>query len=233
MQQHINRHSNRYTFPLLLIALLATIVFISISAFIHPSEGHPIDEIALNWFGPSYPQAMIHLMQGISYFGSGEVIMILTGLTVGWLWIRHKAVRQALLFIVVMGGGVLLNLLLKFGFQRGRPDEVHYFDFFGSTLEMISYSYPSGHAMRAFLFFGCMIYLIRSRILHKRLNTVLSLLCLAFIALIGLSRIILEAHFPSDILAAFAVSLAWLTLCMAFFRQERVEKSIPRLNHRD
>ena len=127
---------------------------------------------------------------------------------------------------------VLLNLGLKFSFQQGRPDDVSHLEIFGYTLEWVSYSFPSGHAMRAFLFFGLMIYIVWSFVQNQLIRHIFHLLFALLILLIGMSRVILEAHFPSDIFAAFIISLAWLTLCIAVFQMIQNKKEQEQKNYK-
>ncbi|WP_160112578.1 phosphatase PAP2 family protein [Salicibibacter kimchii] len=202
---------------LLLISISSTVMFTLIAISANQYTASFIDTEISNWFSVVenvFPQ----VMSWISFFGSGEVLMILTALLMLWLSLKKKAYAQTLFVAVVMGGGVLLNLGLKFLFQRGRPEDSSYFEVFGYTFEWVSYSFPSGHAMRAFLFWALIIHLIWLYVRHTRTKIIFSLLFVLLILFIGSSRVLLDAHFPTDILAAFAISLAWLTLCLAGFR---------------
>lgn len=111
-------------------------------------------------------------------------------------------------------GGIILNFLLKILFQRERPGEMSVIEIFGYSLEMSSYSFPSGHTMRIVLFFffimyiGC--YFIKNTPVKISIIVAMSLLTVSVL----LSRIIVGAHFPSDILAAVAVSISWFYFCL-------------------
>lgn len=158
------------------------------------------------------------LMKAASYLGSTEVLMIATLVILLWLWMRKMRVH-AWLFLFVMGGGVIFNLLLKFSIQRARPgDESHVLQLFGAQFDIISYSFPSGHAMRAFLFYGFLIYLATIWIRHRLLKGIVVIGSAASILFTGLSRVALEAHYLSDIVAAYAASLFWLSVCILVFR---------------
>lgn len=99
----------------------------------------------------------------------------------------------------------VLNFLLKLLFMRDRPYELMIIDEGG-------YSFPSGHAMAAFGFYGFIIYLLWHFNLAKSAKIIFSVLLGALIILIGVSRIYLGVHYASDVLAGYMVSLAYLIL---------------------
>lgn len=202
---------------LLLISISATVMFTFIAISANQHTASVLDAAIRNWF-PGIGNDLSEVMSWISFLGSGEVLMIFTALLMLWLGLKKKAYAQSLFVAAVMGGGVLLNLALKFLFQRGRPEDSSYFEIFGYTFEWVSYSFPSGHAMRAFLFWALIIYLIWLYVRQTRAKIIFSLLFVLLILFIGSSRVMLDAHFPTDILAAFAISLAWFTLCLAGFQ---------------
>ncbi len=110
-------------------------------------------------------------------------------------------------FLVSVFGGILLNWLLKFAFQRERPQlDDPIFSFTG-------YSFPSGHTMTATVLYGALAALLVShteRWLHRFLIVLAAGL---IILLVGFSRIYLGAHYLTDVIGAMAEGLAWLSLC--------------------
>jgi undecaprenyl-diphosphatase len=98
----------------------------------------------------------------------------------------------------------ILNTLLKEIFRRSRPELEH-------LLVVHGYSFPSGHAMISMGFYG-MLFVIWAIERHQRLSGVaLPVLCgIVFIVLVGLSRIMLGVHFPTDVFTGFAAGLAWI-----------------------
>lgn len=167
------------------------------------------------------------VMTWISFLGAGELLMILTILAGLWIWIQQKSLRTTIFLFFVMGSGVLLNAGLKFYFQRGRPEDIRYLDFFGQSFELLSYSFPSGHAMRSFLFFGCLLYLIGTFVQYKIIKHTLITLLSLLILFIGISRIVLDAHYPTDIIGAYAVSLSWLICCASVFEFINRQRNMP------
>lgn len=113
--------------------------------------------------------------------------------------------RGAILVIVTMAGAGLLDTLLKLSFGRARPTP-----FFDYPLP-VSASFPSGHALFAASFFGGLAVLISHRVRHRLARVLVWALALALITLVGASRVYLGVHYPSDVLAGYAIAVVWVT----------------------
>ena len=83
-----------------------------------------------------------------------------------------------------------------------------------ALIEQGGYSFPSGHSMMAFAFYGFIIYLINKSNMAKKKKIVITTLLSILILLIGVSRIYLGVHFASDVLGGFILSLIHLILFM-------------------
>jgi undecaprenyl-diphosphatase len=117
-----------------------------------------------------------------------------------WYWILTLA--------LAVGGGLVLNVLLKHVYERARP----VFD--TPLVELMSYSFPSGHTAGAVVFYGVLAAFLVSRVYDWRLRAVIVIGAIVAVALVGFSRIYLGAHYLSDVLAAACSSTAWLVLCL-------------------
>lgn len=122
------------------------------------------------------------------------------------LW-RRKLYWLAALWLSVFGG-MLLNILLKYVFHRARP---HFDD---PILTLTSYSFPSGHTMMATVLYGAIAAYLVAKMPDWWWRLLVIFLAMSLIALVGFSRIYLGAHYLSDVLAAMAEGLAWLSLCL-------------------
>lgn len=105
-------------------------------------------------------------------------------------------------------GGMGLNSLLKYTFQRPRP----YFD--DPILSLTGYSFPSGHTMTATVLYAVLAAYLVAHTKHFAWRLVVVLAASVLIATVGFSRIYLGAHYLSDVLGALAEGLAWLSLCL-------------------
>ncbi|HET8752830.1 MAG TPA: phosphatase PAP2 family protein [Salinimicrobium sp.] len=118
-----------------------------------------------------------------------------------------KFIFQLLAVIIVSG---LSNLALKEVINRARPTIEHLV-----TVETLSY--PSGHAMSAMSFYGFLIYLAFHIKMSRWLRGFLCVLFLFLILSIGISRIYLGVHFPSDVAGGFLAGLIWVAFCIVLF----------------
>lgn len=100
---------------------------------------------------------------------------------------------------------VLINQLLKNIIMRPRPDHMR-------LIKESGYSYPSGHSMISIAVYGFLIYYVYHKIKNKKLKIFLIILLTSLIVLIGLSRIYVGVHYPSDVLGGYVLSLLVLLL---------------------
>ena len=132
------------------------------------------------------------------------------------LWIK-RAWRRLVTLGVCVGGGLVLNVLMKLAFHRARPvfDE--------PLLTLSSYSFPSGHVAGSTIFYGLVVAWLFTRTARWRRRMLAIVGALAMIVLVAFSRMYLGVHYLSDVGAAFAEGIAWLAICLsalaAFWRR--------------
>jgi membrane-associated phospholipid phosphatase len=173
-------------------------------------EGDPIvllDHQIAGWFRQHATAAFIQVMHTVTYFGSARWIVPVTIAAVAVMLWKRTWYRAILTLLVVPCGG-LLNLLLKAAFQRQRPILEH------PLVALQSFSFPSGHTMGATLLYGLAAVLAFHWVRTWRGRIYVVAAASACILLVGFSRIALRAHFLSDVLAAIAAGLAWLAICV-------------------
>ncbi|MEC5163820.1 MULTISPECIES: phosphatase PAP2 family protein [unclassified Janthinobacterium] len=161
------------------------------------------------WFNRHAIGWVTRVMVVVTHLHSVAGIVVLTALLALYFH-RQKARFWLLTLLVAMPGVMVLNVLLKYTYLRARPSfEEPVFD-----LALSSYSFPSGHTATATLLYALLgAYLVcRTPKWGARLAIVLAAALMA--ALVGLSRVYLGAHYPSDVLAAMAESCGWLAVCI-------------------
>ena len=136
------------------------------------------------------------------------LIICLMALGLAVYFYRHKARHWLLALVLVVPGGLLLNVMLKYIFRRARPS------FDDPLLTLATYSFPSGHTAGAALLYGFVAaYLVtNARSLALRIGAV-AVAC-TMVALVGLSRMVLGAHYLSDVVAGTLEALCWLAICI-------------------
>ena len=123
------------------------------------------------------------------------------------LYIKWK--REALIFLITNAGELILNVSLKAFYQRARPDAL--VDYALPP----SYSFPSGHALGSFCFLGILAWLMAANVKTTRSRSIIYLSAALITLAIGLSRIYLGVHYPSDVVAGYVVGGVW-TLTVVF-----------------
>lgn len=137
----------------------------------------------------------------ITNLGSSIFLIITT--IILFILIRNKKVGIFITLNLLITTG--LNTLLKYIIQRPRPTEFR-------LIEENGYSFPSGHTMVSMTFYGLLIYLIYKNIKNNYLKWSLISILILLICLIGISRIYLGVHYPSDVIAGFFVASSYLIL---------------------
>ncbi len=155
---------------------------------------------------PIGPPWLEGAVRDITSLGSASVLVLITTAAILYLLLIRRPGTALLVFVAVAGGQVLSSLL-KFGIDRPRPELVSH------LVNETSLSFPSGHAMLSavtYLTLGS----LAARFLHGRATKiyVLSLAVLVTV-LVGVSRIYLGVHWPSDVLAGWCAGFAWAMLC--------------------
>lgn len=143
------------------------------------------------------------LMETASFLGSTLFLMAL-GVIMTIIFIFAKRRRAIALFGITMAGAIVLNFALKNAFHRPRPQP-----FFNVTLPT-SYSFPSGHALFSVCFYGGLAWILTRWCQNRILSTAIWVTTIFLIFLIGLSRIYLGVHYPSDVVAGYAAAFVWV-----------------------
>lgn len=145
------------------------------------------------------------VMWAASVFAAPRNLMPL-GIVAAFVFFLRGWRRGAVLVLVTLVGAGLLDVGLKALFARARPEA--FFDYYPSPS---SYSFPSGHALVATCFFGGIAVLLTHRLESRVTQLLVWLVAIGLIALVGVSRIYLGVHYPTDVLGGFAVGVIWVT----------------------
>ncbi|MBP2305708.1 phosphatase PAP2 family protein [Azospirillum melinis] len=160
----------------------------------------------LNPDQPGGPWWLARVARDITSLGSTTILAILTVATLGFLLLLHKR-AAALLVLVSVGGGGMLSTVLKMLFDRARPDLVPHGD------EVISASFPSGHAMQSAVVYLTLGALLTQFVEGRRTKAYLLTWAMVLTLIIGSSRVYLGVHWPTDVLAGWSVGAAWAAFC--------------------
>ena len=190
----------------LLTFFVSLLSFISLYLLLYFNFLNEFDEQVSSAFVPLRSPFGTKIMKFVSEVGDtfGYLfIIILTSMILFFKKVWKLAIQGILILIIASG----LNILLKGLVARPRPfdDPLVYASF---------YSFPSGHAMSAMVFYGFLIHIVFSLEIKSWLKYVFTLIFVCFSFVIGLSRIYLGVHYASDILGGYFAGLIWLMFCL-------------------
>jgi undecaprenyl-diphosphatase len=170
---------------------------------------------AMPW-GPPWVQEMA---RDITALGGVAVLTLMTLAVIGYLLLSGKRHAAVAVFTAV-AGGLILSTLLKLGFSRPRPDLVPH----GAVV--YTASFPSGHSMMAavtYLTLGALLARVEASIAMK---IYLVTVAVVLTVLVGVSRVYLGVHWPTDVAAGWAVGAAWALLCSLVMRRLQREGKV-------
>jgi undecaprenyl-diphosphatase len=193
----------------LLLAALSLWLFAAIAYGILATESFTFDKEILLALRELHGPVLDIVMLSFTYIGEPAVLLVVC-LCLG-IWLLYRGQRsEATILLIAAVGAIGLNNLLKIAFGRARPM------LWERVIDVGQYSFPSGHAMISLVIFGIIGYLLASKFAQWR-GWIISLTLVLVIG-IGLSRLYLGVHWPTDILAGYAAGLVWLVTCI-FSRQ--------------
>jgi undecaprenyl-diphosphatase len=189
-----------------LITLFFVYIFFGIvQDYIGQEKLIQFDLRVINLFSAFRTDSLNHIMLFVTYLARGEVIAV--GVVVlGLILIILKNWRFLSTLLVSVLIGELFVWIIKNLIDRPRPPLTN------ALVTETSYSFPSGHTFVAIAFYGLLVYFILQSERNKFLKIISFLFGLTIIIWVGISRIYLGAHWPSDVLASFASGIAWLTI---------------------
>lgn len=191
----------------LTIAVFLTFGFAKIAGTVVEGDTAGFDNAAMRFMGEHQSPVISNLMVEVTMLGTGIVVAMIVGVAALFLWLYDYR-NSATLLVVTTVGGLLLNYVLKAGFDRPRPE------FFEWGTHAMTSSFPSGHAMSAAIVYPTIAYLA-ARVQKTHLARILTMLVAALlVVLISMSRVYLGVHYPSDVAAGVVVGLAWSAFCM-------------------
>ena len=145
------------------------------------------------------------LFKSLSKFGDGITIGIIAVI----LFVLLKDKNDRLSLLIGIASTVAFNQLMKFSIQRARPDHPRIINEWG-------YSYTSGHSAISIAVYGLLIYLVNKNVKNKLLKTILIIFLMLLVLGIGLSRIYVGVHYPSDVIGGYISSLIILILVISY-----------------
>lgn len=192
---------------LALVGGLAVLGFVALAASLDSGSIADLDRRAEQWAVADAPAWLEWIARVLTRLGGVVGVVIVVALALLWLLRSGRRADAVLLLLVTIGVQVLVALL-KNRYERPRPDT-------GSPIALPdSYSFPSGHAATGIAVGAALGVLAAERLRSPARRAVTVALAVLVGLAIGASRVVLNVHFLSDVLAGYCVGLAWLCVCL-------------------
>ena len=202
-----------------LVAAVAVLAFIKLAGEVREGDTDALDtRLLLLLRRPEPPHAPVlpgwvtEVMRDLSALGGGGVVVCVVAAVLGYLALQRRWAALVTTLAASVGGG-LLSGALKLVYSRPRPDAIL------QLSQTASPSFPSGHTIEStvvYLTLGAMIAHLTPTVGGRIYVLAVSM---AAAGLVGISRVYLGMHFPTDVLAGWAVGLAWALLCWVVARR--------------
>lgn len=187
-------------------------VFLRLTSVATGSDTHALDIAIIEMFrAPDDPSQMIgsyrvqEAVRDITALGSFAVLTIVVLLATAFLLLTRQRAAALLMLVSVLGGTVLSEWLKEI-FARPRPE-------YSTIAAEMSASFPSGHAMLSAITFLTIGALLSRFTESGRLRGFYAGAAIVLTALVGVTRVMLGVHYPSDVLAGWALGAAWAIGC--------------------
>lgn len=194
------------------LALLCAICFGGIAWLVGDKRISSFDSIVIRFVQGRESASLTAVMKFFSAIGTGLPVVLITLAIMAVLAFLLGQRKELYLFAGVVLGSALLNEALKQAFRRARPT-LH------RIAEANGYSFPSGHSMAAFSLYGITAFLLWKHARSSFRRVALIIGSVIFILAIGISRIYLGVHYPSDVVGGYLASGCWLACCMWFYQR--------------
>jgi undecaprenyl-diphosphatase len=204
----------RRTLSAIILAASLLFAFFTLANAVTQGSMHTFDEwliIALRRPGdladPIGPKWLEEMMRDFTALGSTGVLTLMALVITGFLAMTRKG-YAALFVLGSVAGGVLISQATKWAYARPRPDLVPH------GTEVFTASFPSGHSMMAAVVYLTLGALLARTQSGRRVKTYVLAVAVLLTVLVGASRVYLGVHWPTDVLAGWALGGMWALICL-------------------
>lgn len=159
---------------------------------------------------PIGPAWLAEAARDVTALGSFAVLTLLIIAVLVFLLLAHKR-RMAGFLAVCVVGGTIISTVLKIAFDRPRPDLT-------GTVKVFTASFPSGHATVSAVVYLTLGAMLAELMAERAFRIYFYVVAVALTGLVGVSRVYLGVHYPTDVLAGWSIGAAWALLCALTFR---------------
>lgn len=186
-------------------------------------EAFSLDTSILLWLHQWANPVLDAVMLKITALGNPSFVVAVVGLSLGWLWWKQRHL-EAKMFAIACLGALILNQGLKLCFAKPRPQ------LWTRLITENSFSFPSGHALGSLVLYGFLAHVLAMQ--SPRAAYWIYSVAAGVIAAIGMSRLYLGVHWPTDVVAGYGVGFLWLMICITMLQRQTQTRRSQRVNER-
>lgn len=175
------------------------------------SEGILFDVKIMEYVHNNATPGILKFMRFISFIGSANFLLPVTAMIISYTLIKKKYYISKLLLLSTLGS-YILNFILKQIFHRTRP--IEYF-----LVKQGGLSFPSGHSMVTMSLYSTIAFLLAKKIKDKGKRRLIYTISFVMICLMGISRIYLGVHWPTDIIGGFLIGYVFYCLSITLVKE--------------
>ncbi len=199
------------------IWLIGYLLILSIVAWlcteVWEKESFSFDRSFLLWLHQFANPQLDRVMLFFTSLGNPPTVITIFLMTIAWLLLKRRS-ADGIRFAIACAGGVVINQEMKLFFAKPRPE------LWPRLVTDLTFSFPSGHAVGSMVVYGFIAYVLAKEL--QRYKRSIYAIASTIVIAIGLSRLYLGMHYPTDIIAGYGIGLLWLTTCLKLgFRARR------------
>lgn len=202
-----------------IIIIICLAVFAVIAWMVSSRDVLAFDTVIRQWFYSIRNDGLTSVLKIITYMGNWQSITIICILLL--LYPKTRIHCGIPISIGAAAASIINNKIIKSIFQRPRPDESYH------LIEQGGYSFASGHSITSIVVFGLLIYFTRKYVMDKKKANILTILLAIPFIFIGLSRIYMGVHFPTDVLAGWSLGVIILIIIISIEQKYCKQKIKP------
>ncbi|OEH94404.1 phosphatase PAP2 family protein [Bacillus solimangrovi] len=204
---------------IIILCAVLVIIFLYLSKMIQRTEVSNLDFVIRNVLVLENESIVYKIFEVITWFGSTSGIITLLVIMLFLLIGKYRDYLGSIIFVLMVLLSKLLNDVLKELFQRERPPLNH-------SLQELDFSFPSGGALIGLVAYGLATYLLLNKRTLLKEKYMIGISGVTFILLIGISRVVLSAHYPTDVMAGHA--MGGILLILAIYSYNLLSKIFKR-----
>ena len=211
MGEQNQEYATRKTYFAAIITVVAFITFMvimyTINSGIEFSWEKPIQQYFQAWNVGTLHIFYTYWTELGSRMGIGLMILLL----VVWIWRTQQDFVAIAIVAIAVAATDRLNVLVKHLVARDRPT-------IDPSIDAVGYSFPSGHAMLSIITYSLMAYFLTRAIRQKGKQILIWLAAFVIIIVTGISRVVLSAHYPSDVIAGYCLGFVCLIITIKLYK---------------